>query len=123
MTKTPDIQGCWNVDEPDIDLLKTLLDSTDPKTFEDSITQEAVKHKYLSLLYNPTVIEKTMTPEQLFTAGHPLWAKPYTINELDFALRNMNDCTCYEELEDLISSYSDMLRYLHHETEGNIKWT
>lgn len=123
MTKIPDTQGCWNLVDPDINSLKTLLDSTDPKTFEDSITREAVKQKYLSLIYNPTVIEKTMTPKQLFTAGHPLWAKPYTINELDFALRNMNNCTCYEELSDMIRSYSDMVDYLHYGTERNLKWT
>lgn len=123
MTKTPDTQGCWNLVDPDINSLKTLLDSTDPKTFEDSITREAVKQKYLSLIYRPTVIEKTMTPKQLFTAGHPLWAKPYTINELDFALRNMNNCTCYEELSDMIRSYSHMVDYLHYGTERNLKWT
>ena len=123
MTKIPDTQGCWNLVDPDINSLKTLLDSTDPKTFEDSITREAVKQKYLSLIYNPTVIEKTMTPKQLFTAGHPLWAKPYTINELDFALRNMNNCTCYEELAEMISSYSYMVDYLHYGTERNLKWT
>ena len=48
-----------------------------------------------------------MTPKQLFTAGHPLWEKPYTINEIEFILKNMNNCTCYEELEDMIKSLKE----------------
>lgn len=30
----------------------------------------------------PTLIEKTMSPEQLYDAGSPLWAREYTVQEL-----------------------------------------
>ena len=48
-----------------------------------------------------------MTPKQLFNMGHPLWEKPYTINEIEYILRNMHTCTCYEELEDMIKSLKE----------------
>ena len=104
---TTEKQKYENLIEPDIKLLKTLLDATGSNKIGNPIKREAIKRKYLSLTYNPTLIEKTMTPKQLFTAGHPLWEKPYTINEIEFILKNMNDCTCYEELEDMIKSLKE----------------
>lgn len=111
--------------EPDVDLLKTVLENADRNEFHDHVALEAVKQKYLSLIHEPTVIEKTMTPKQLFTAGHPLWARPYTINEIEYILRNMHECTCYEDLESMMKAYSEMMKYLHHQTVGweHAKWT
>ena len=80
---TTEKQKYENLIEPDIKLLKRLLDETGSNKIGDPIKREAIKRKYLSLTYNPTLIEKTMTPKQLFTTGHPLWEKPYTINEID----------------------------------------
>jgi len=114
---TAEKQEYENLIEPDIKLLKTLLDETGSNKIGDPIKREAIKRKYLSLTYNPTLIEKTMTPKQLFNMGHPLWEKPYTINEIEYILRNMHTCTCYEELEDMIRSYSEMIKYLHNQTD------
>lgn len=91
-------QEYCDIVEPDINLLKVVLENASSNEFHEYVTLEAVKQKYLSLIHEPTVIEKTMTPKQLFTAGHPLWAKPYTINEIEYIMRNMHECTCYEDL-------------------------
>lgn len=125
MTEIPDWQEYCDLVEPDVDLLKTVLEDTDRDDFHEYVTLEAVKQKYLSLIHEPTVIEKTMTPKQLFTAGHPLWARPYTINEIEYIMRNMHECTCYEDLESMIEAYKEMMKHLYHQTTGwkRAKWT
>lgn len=125
MTKIPERQEYCDLVEPDVNLLKTVLENADHNEFHDHVTLEAVKQKYQSLIYEPNVIEKTMTPKQLFTAGHTLWARPYTINEIEYILRNMHECTCYEDLESMMKAYSEMMKYLHHQTVGweHAKWT
>ncbi len=125
MTKIPEWQEYCDLVEPDVDLLKAMLENTDRNEFHDHVALEAVKQKYLSLIHEPTVIEKTMTPNQLFTAGHPLWAKPYTINEIEYIMRNMHECTCYEDVESMIEAYKEMMNHLYHQTQNwkDIKWT
>lgn len=125
MTKIPEWQEYCDLVEPDVNLLKTVLENADRDDFHEYVTLEVVKQKYHSMIYEPTVIEKTMTPKQLFTAGHPLWARPYTINEIEYILRNMHECTCYEDLESMMKAYSEMMKYLHHQTVGweHAKWT
>lgn len=111
--------------EPDVNLLKEVLENADRNEFHDHVTLEAVKRKYLSLIHKPTVIEKTMTQKQLFTAGHPLWAKPYAINEIEYILRNMHECTCYEDVESMMKAYKEMMKHLYHQTTNwkHAKWT
>lgn len=125
MTKIPEWQEYCDLVEPDINLLKTVLENTNSNEFHDHVALEAVKQKYLSLIHEPNVIEKTMTPKQLFTAGHTLWAKPYTINEIEYILRNMHECTCYEDVESMIEAYKEMMKHLYHQTTGwkGMKWT
>lgn len=118
MTNIPEWQDYCDLVEPDVELLKTLLETKSDK-LNDPITRKAVERKYRSLVYQPTVIEKTMTPEQLFTFGHPLWEKPHTINEIEFVLRNIHACTCYEEMESMVTAYSVMVKYLHYQRK---KW-
>lgn len=121
MTEIPEWHEYCDLIEPDVNLLKVVLENVE---FE-YVTLEAVKQKYLSLVHEPTVIEKTMTPKQLFTAGHPLWAKPYTVNEIEYILRNMHECTCYEDVESMMKAYKEMMKYLHHQTTNwkGMKWT
>ena len=39
---------------------------------------QALELKYQAMTYEPTTIEKTMTPLQLFEAGNPLWTTNFT---------------------------------------------
>lgn len=125
MTKIPEWQEYCDLVEPDVNLLKTMLEDTDRNEFHDHVALEAVKQKYLSLIHEPTVIEKTMTPKQLFTTGHPLWAKPYTIDEIEYIMRNMHECTSYEDVESMIEAYKEMMKHLYHQTTDwkGMKWT
>ena len=51
--------------------------------------------KYQAMQITPTVIEKTMTPMQLFTAQNPLWALNLTGNQITHVL---NGATGYLKL-------------------------
>lgn len=51
--------------------------------------------KYKAMQITPTVIEKTMTPMQLFTAQNPLWALNLTGNQITHVL---NGATGYLKL-------------------------
>ena len=51
--------------------------------------------KYKAMQITPTVIEKTMTPMQLFTAQNPLWALKLTGNQIKHVL---NGATGYLKL-------------------------
>ena len=51
--------------------------------------------KYKAMQITPTVIEKTMTPKQLFTAQNPLWALNLTGNQITHVL---NGATGYLKL-------------------------
>lgn len=49
---------------------------------------QALDLKYQALSHEPTTIEKTMTPAQLYDAGCPLWAINYSIMELAYYFKN-----------------------------------
>lgn len=51
---------------------------TDLKNDKRGYHTEDMETKLKALLYEPTVIEQTMSPLQLYQAGSPLWAKPFT---------------------------------------------
>lgn len=70
---------------PDIDLLNAYLDTVtnaELQNYECRTQIEALKLKQQSLQMTPTVIEKTMTPYQLFKANNPLWMTTYTSEEI-----------------------------------------
>lgn len=45
---------------------------------------QALDLKYRAMTYVPTVLEKTMTPAQLYDAGSPLWCATYSIEQLSY---------------------------------------
>lgn len=51
---------------------------TDLKNDKRGYHTEDMETKLKALLYEPTAIEQTMSPLQLYQAGSPLWAKPFT---------------------------------------------
>lgn len=81
MTKQPTWWDFAHKKEPDIRLLERILHSDDCNLYNrDQI--KAIRLKYQALITKPTIIEMTMSPEQLFNARNPLWASGYTIQEL-----------------------------------------
>ena len=79
MTKRLDWWDFAHTTEPDIWRLERILNSDN---HYDKNQIKAIRLKYQALIAEPTIIEKTMSPEQLFNARNPLWASRYTIQEL-----------------------------------------
>ena len=46
--------------------------------------QQALNLKYRAMTHVPTIIEKTMTPAQLYDADSPLWCAEYSIGQLSY---------------------------------------
>lgn len=65
-------------DEIELDLLKAYLEATEKYgNTKVSIRYRALKLKYEALTTVTTIIEKTMSPAQLYASGSPLWANKY----------------------------------------------
>lgn len=69
--------------QPDVKDLEQLKDyrKVPVGTKEEML---ALNLKYDAMVYQPTAIEKTMTPAQLYDAGSPLWARSYSIEQLSY---------------------------------------
>lgn len=65
------------VTHPNIDIMRTIV-SHDYETAIHNEFLEAYKVKLLSEKTEVTPLEATMSPLQLYKAGNPLWAKPFT---------------------------------------------
>lgn len=62
--------------EPHAELLDTFLECHDGSWGAQDLQTLELKQKARTIV--PTIIEKTMTPMQLFEAGNPLWTKTLT---------------------------------------------
>ena len=62
--------------EPHAELLDTFLECHDGSWGEQDLRALELKQKARTIV--PTLIEKTMTPLQLFESGNPLWTKTLT---------------------------------------------
>ena len=61
---------------PNIDILREYVETVAPDYEEDHLTK-AFKLKYEAMTTEPSPIEATMTPVQLYESGSPLWALGY----------------------------------------------
>ena len=58
----------------------------------------SLKLKYRTLTTEPTAIEKTMSPYQLYASGSPLWTSELTAEEADAVLKHtVGTCTLTED--------------------------
>ena len=87
MTKQLDFINYGYEKEPDIEILKKALENNTCRTAELKLVHDATQLKYQAMTAIPTTIEKTMSPEQLYNAGSPLWAREYTVYELRCYMR------------------------------------
>lgn len=62
--------------EPHAELLDTFLECHNGSWGEQDLRALELKQKARTII--PTLIEKTMSPLQLFEAGNPLWTKTFT---------------------------------------------
>lgn len=82
MTKRPSWYKYAYEKEPDIELLKQILEADDFDIIYNKPKRKAIRLKYQAMTTVPNLIEKTMSPEQLYHAQNPLWAREYTVQEL-----------------------------------------
>lgn len=58
----------------------------------------SLKLKYRALTKEPSIIEKTMSPYQLYASGSPLWTSELTAEEADAVLKHtVGTCTLTED--------------------------
>ena len=68
---------------PDVNDLKRLVNFHKAPIGTDEELQ-ALELKYRAMTHEPTTIEKTMTPAQLYDADCPLWAIHYSVEQLSY---------------------------------------
>lgn len=77
---------------PDLDeVLKTLETAK-----LESNMRKALQAKYDAMTTPLNTFEKTMTSEQLKAAGHPAWARNYTVETLRMYFVAVNNYTSYD---------------------------
>lgn len=99
MTKRLNWWDFAHTTEPDIWLLERILHSDN---HYDRNQIKAIKLKYQALIAEPTIIEKTMSPEQLFNARNPLWTQGYTIQELYDWYKFRKPLDGYDRVDEII---------------------
>ena len=92
--------------EPDIDMLKKALEDERFLINNTETRLKALRLKYQAMTTVPTVIEKTMTPEQLYDAQNPLWAREYTVQELVSYVTYSLPTTSYKKVKNIIQTDS-----------------
>ena len=88
MTKSPTWLDFAHTTKPDIKLLKRILNSDDYNYYTTNQIK-AVRLKYQALIAEPTIIEKTMSPAQLYASNSPLWANNYIGITIERILRQL----------------------------------
>ena len=48
---------------------------------------DGLEYKLEAMSHQPSIIEKTMSRQQLYTSGSPLWARDYTVSQLQWLLK------------------------------------
>ena len=76
-------------DELDLKLLKAYLEATEKYGNTKILKYQALKLKYEALITVPTIIEKTMSPAQLYASNSPLWANNYIGITIERILRQL----------------------------------
>lgn len=87
----------------DLKCVKEFLDAKVPKGV-DKYKLRAIRLYYAAKTTAPNMIEKTMSPKQLFDTGSPLWAREYTVQELYSYMRYDMPINDYNTIEFIIQS-------------------
>ena len=82
ITNRPDWINYAYEKEPNIEMLKKALENEQWLITDRETKLKAIRLKYQAMTTVPTIIEKTMSTEQLYDAKSPLWARGHTVYEL-----------------------------------------
>lgn len=90
-------------DEIKLDVLKTYLDAEEKyDDIRKNPTYHALKLKYKALTTVPTIIEKTMTPAQLYVSNSPLWALNYNADQIKQMINHLQNYPKSEEIFSIV---------------------
>lgn len=96
---------------PDIKDLKRLMNfHKAPVGTKEEI--QALELKYQAMTYAPTVLEKTMTPAQLYDAGSPLWCVEYSIEQLSYYFTYEFERPTGENVINYLNNYTSIMQYI-----------
>lgn len=110
---------------PDLEVLSTFLETVTKSELKETFAQDdinSLRIKHQALTYNPSSIEKTMAPYQLFEIHNPLWTLHYTAiavfnitnayDELEPEYKQMDNCVklMFEIKDQLINAHASNLR-------------
>lgn len=73
---------------------------------------QALNLKYRAMTYVPTVLEKTMTPAQLYDAGCPLWCTEYSIEQLSYYFTYEFELPTGENVINYLNNYTAIMQYI-----------
>lgn len=76
------------------------------ETCEDDEIMKAIDLKLAATKAVPTPLEQTMSAEQLFESGSPLWVQPYSVSELTFIV-SMWESLGDEQFKKLLGQATD----------------
>lgn len=76
--------------EPDIEMLKKALENEQRLITDRETKLKAIRLKYEAMTTVPTIIEKTMSPAQLYASSSPLWANGYKELTIERILEKLN---------------------------------
>lgn len=110
--------------EPDIDMLKKALEDERFLINNTETRLKALRLKYQAMTTVPTVIEKTITPEQLYDTQNPLWAREYTVQELVSYVAYSLPTTSYKKVKNIIkidSVASSAIKLIENSECGTIE--
>ena len=75
--------------DPDKEVLDAFVKEADE--FKEYYDYEALYLKHAAYKVEPTAIEKTMTPLQLYKVDSPLWTRPYTGEQVALVNQTLRD--------------------------------
>lgn len=83
---------------PTADQLRHLL-KNDPRVQQKDTYRQAIELKLQALTQEPTTIEKTMTPKQLYNANSPFWTNEYDVCDLEYYFQLGTHSTWHETIK------------------------
>jgi len=82
MSKPPELTLYAYDTRPDIKILKQILEDKDSHIFYTERNLKTIRLKYQAMTEVPSIIEKTMSPKQLYESGSPLWTHGLSIKAI-----------------------------------------
>lgn len=90
---------------PDLEVLSAFLETVTKSELKEAFALndiEALRLKHQALTYNPSSIEKTMVPYQLFEIHSPLWALNYDPDMVKQMLNHLRNYPKSEEIFNIV---------------------